>query len=651
MKIAHISDIHIRNFRYHDRYKYSFNHLYRSLKENNVDYICMLGDLAHTKENLSAEYFELAANFIKNLSDIAPLIMIMGNHDINLSNQKRQDAITPIYNALESDRIQYLKYSGIAEFGNICFCNLSILDSSEEWNEKVYSRLSEDKINIGMYHGAINGSKTDVGYKLETKINADIFDPFDYTFLGDIHKKQSIGNDDSIWYAGSLIQQDYGEANDKGYFIWDISSKTEYKKEFIKIDDMCPFITYTVRNGKVSYSTLDQDPPQNAYGRFIIEDDLSDAEIQNIISPIITKFLPKEKRIIKKYDKLSAGNNHISDHNINYRDLNIQKRLLNDFCRYKNTSSEVKDKVLEIHEEIYHQISSSVETQDKEKQIRNVMFDINRLEFDNMFSYGTDNYIDFSLLNGVVGIFGPNAIGKSSVVDNILLCAFNNLSRRIPSPAYAVNNRCNYGSIKLTLNSAGTEYTIERDYEWKESDAKDAGDRGKSKTNVKIYKNSEDISSIQRQKTDTVIQSVIGSMEDYVTTSISPQDQIHKFIYMTESPRKDYLINVLDLDFFDQQMEIAKSMAAPIKSKVSNNKRQESDILIDIENNKQSLAKNILDIEEKNKQIEILTTSYDQIMSVLATEEFQLKAIDDKIASHKNNIKSNIIADIEKCNN
>ena len=111
-RIAHISDTHIRNLKYHREYNHVFKEIYDSLKQEQPDYIVHTGDLAHTKTQLSPEYFEMASNFLKNLADIAPTIIILGNHDGNLKNGDRQDAITPIVDALEHPRLTLLKASG-----------------------------------------------------------------------------------------------------------------------------------------------------------------------------------------------------------------------------------------------------------------------------------------------------------------------------------------------------------------------------------------------------------------------------------------------------------------------------------------------------------------------------------------------------------
>ena len=108
LKFAHIADTHIRNYKYHKEYRAIFDQIYDKLKKEKVDYIVHCGDLAHTKTQLSPEYFDLAASFLSNLADIAPTYIILGNHDGNLKNEHRQDAITPIAKALNHPNLNLL---------------------------------------------------------------------------------------------------------------------------------------------------------------------------------------------------------------------------------------------------------------------------------------------------------------------------------------------------------------------------------------------------------------------------------------------------------------------------------------------------------------------------------------------------------------
>ena len=69
-KIAHIADTHIRNLKYHDEYRIAFRDLYEKLANDMPDCIVHCGDLAHTKTQLSPEYFQLCAEFLASLANI-----------------------------------------------------------------------------------------------------------------------------------------------------------------------------------------------------------------------------------------------------------------------------------------------------------------------------------------------------------------------------------------------------------------------------------------------------------------------------------------------------------------------------------------------------------------------------------------------------
>lgn len=615
MKIAHLADIHIRNVRYHERYEEVFDRLYDSLREEDVDLICVLGDIAHTKESLSAEYFEIATKFLRSLSSIAKTIVIPGNHDANLTNLRRQDSITPIVEAMENENLVFMKYSAsyshVVDGVTVTFHHLSVFD--DNWNS-VYSAVNKSHVNIGMYHGPVNGSSTDAGFKLESHVSVEAFADFDFTFLGDIHKRQLLGDKQNVLYPGSLIQQNYGESAGKGYSVWNIVSKAEGYPKHIELSDPTPFVTYHVTKDRIT--STHTNPPVGCYARFMINDEMTTHEIQRSLAPIFDLIKPKDRRIIRHFTSSSA---HVKlEDKVNYRDPAVQKKLLQEFCIRRGASQELVERVNQLHDQVM------AKTTEDDSVARNVTLDLDRLEFDNLFSYGAGNVIDFSAMRGVIGIFGPNAIGKSSIVDSILLCAFNGLSRRIPSPAYAVNNRCDSGAVKLRLSNGETSYLIERDYEWKESKAEDASERGKSRATVKVTKDGKDLSGENRQRTDKdVIQKEIGSLDDYITTSVSPQDQIHRFVYMTDSPRKDYLINILDLGFFDEQLKVAKELSAPVKARLGKGK-DESAVEADIE-----LAKEGIVTEEA--QVQLDSASYEECRALVFALESEIRNIEDKI--------------------
>jgi exonuclease SbcD len=112
VKFAHISDTHIKNLKYHYEYRAIFEQLYEKLQEEKVDYIVHCGDVAHTKTQISPEYVECVRSSLRILQNIAPTYAILGNHDGNLKNSSRQDALTPILMRLITRIFICLKDSG-----------------------------------------------------------------------------------------------------------------------------------------------------------------------------------------------------------------------------------------------------------------------------------------------------------------------------------------------------------------------------------------------------------------------------------------------------------------------------------------------------------------------------------------------------------
>ena len=129
LTFAHISDTHIKNLKYHYEYRIIFDQLYEAIREQKVDYIIHCGDIAHTKTQISPEFVEMCSDFFRNLANIAPTYIILGNHDGNLKNSSRQDALTPIVDALDHSDLHLLKNSGEVHLNDeYCLNVLSVFD-------------------------------------------------------------------------------------------------------------------------------------------------------------------------------------------------------------------------------------------------------------------------------------------------------------------------------------------------------------------------------------------------------------------------------------------------------------------------------------------------------------------------------------------
>lgn len=213
-KIIHIADIHIRTFQMHDLYKKQFEILIEELNkkvfewyDDNIDpsnvRIVIAGDIAHQKINISNEQLMLTSWFLKELTRFGKVIIIPGNHDFLENNTQRLDSISPVVELLNNDWITYYKDSGVYEDENVNWCVYSLLQHN------IPPDIPQNgKVNIGLFHGAINGLKTDLGYSFgEDAYDINKFNGTEIVLCGDIHMRQTLYTDSVIEVDESKVKE------------------------------------------------------------------------------------------------------------------------------------------------------------------------------------------------------------------------------------------------------------------------------------------------------------------------------------------------------------------------------------------------------------------------------------------------------------
>lgn len=195
LRIAHIADVHWRGLSRHEEYREVFQSFAKQVKDLKAEHIFVGGDIFHTKTSgLSPEYIEQMSWWLNTLADAAELHMILGNHDGNLVNLSRQDAVSPIVDALKNPKIHLYKKSGVYEFApGYNWCIFSLFDE-EGWGSV---EPVPGKVNIACYHGPVYGATTETDWMVDEGLTVDFFKKFDFVFLGDIHRYQYLSARDS----------------------------------------------------------------------------------------------------------------------------------------------------------------------------------------------------------------------------------------------------------------------------------------------------------------------------------------------------------------------------------------------------------------------------------------------------------------------
>lgn len=191
LRIAHIADVHWRGLSRHVEYKLVFEAFAAQVKARDIQHVFVGGDIFHTKTSgLSPEYIEMMSWWLETLAADAELHLTLGNHDGNLVNLTRQDAITPIVKALRNPKIHLYKKSGVYEFApGYNWCIFSLFDE-EGWKDV---KPEKDKVNIACYHGPVWGARTESDWLIEDGLTIDFFNAYDFVLLGDIHRTQFLG--------------------------------------------------------------------------------------------------------------------------------------------------------------------------------------------------------------------------------------------------------------------------------------------------------------------------------------------------------------------------------------------------------------------------------------------------------------------------
>jgi len=562
IKIAHMADIHIRNLKYHKEYKAVFELLYEKLKEEKIDIIYVGGDLAHTKTQLSPEYFDLCTDYLSSLGNIAPTYVILGNHDGNLRTAHRQDAVTPIVEALQHSNIHLLKNSGeTTVHPGVIFNVLSIFDE-DHWLDPTDPSV----INIAFYHGSITGCKTDVGWTMQHgEKDISIFEKFDFAMLGDIHKtNQSLDEDGRIRYCGSLIQQNHGETNDKGFLIWEIESKDDFTVRHVKLENPKPFITIELtKNGRMPKNLS---IPSGARVRLVCNNNLPLNKMKRAIDIAKTRFRPESISFLNRAVEKDPATGEFSSSMLreDLRDVAVQEKLIREYLEDYELEEETIQKVFELNKK-YNSI-----VEENEEVSRNVNWRLKSIEWDNLFNFAEGNKINFENLDGIVGIFGKNYSGKSSIIDSILYTLFNSTSKNERKNLNIINQNKEVGLGKAVLAVNDSEYVIERRSEkyvkkLKGEETLEAKTDLSFEVRNNISGESIELNGLTRNDTDKKIRKMFGTLEDFLYSSMSSQQGALSFIGEGSTRRKEILAKFLDLEIFERKYKLAKDDAADLR--------------------------------------------------------------------------------------
>lgn len=528
--IIHIADLHIGNGNRSSEYRQVFDNFSEQISSlSSLDpLIVICGDIFHHKIRYSGTDVE-DFNYLLNKLSKYSVIIIPGNHDANLNNHSDTDLLTPLLDKYEN--IHYLKQSGFYKLHNLTFYHVSIFDNST--STQLESLICNEKFSdiILLYHGMINGATFGSHIVHNSRITKKIIDSVKLTLAGDIHQYQLITP--TCAYCGSLIQQNLGESNEKGFILWDLLDNSS---KFIRVINNKGFIRLDFR-GKTE-SECDEailNAKLNAPSELIKVSVITDTNDNNLESQ-----LDKVKEKFGTIDKVSRTGTI---------DMNISDDIItsiNEILQVRGATDEQRHDIIDI----YKKQMVSYECK---------KWYITKLSFSNMFKYGPNNVIDFSrLYSSITGVIADNRAGKSSIIDIIVFGLFGELLRG--DKKSMIHTGAKKSSIRVDFVVNTTSYYIER-----------TDDRLGHQC-VKLYRYDANtwvnITTKSIDETYKLMKTLIGSLDQFQSTGLY-YDSINDIIKMTKSERMQILPELFGMTDNISVVKDIKSNIKSIKSKMN----------------------------------------------------------------------------------
>lgn len=549
--IFHIADIHIHAHNYAH-----IAHAWRELITNIIahpDYkktiiLAIVGDIFDHKMWLQADDITLFKNMLNDLeSNEIRTIMMPGNHDYNINQgghdcKNTSDKVLAIVRGSNYKFITHCSLSQICLIDNLAFFIHSPIDLGTPRPGPEHAQIKK----IAMVHEPLINSKTGSGITFQSqRFAAKDFAPvFDITLLGDIHHPQKLAP--NVAYSGSFVQKNRGEGIEHGYFLWDVATCAS---RFIELPQLSLYLKLSAKNNiepalprisggrelvarSIQLHYQDCDPSWVAtfsatvevtYGRPIDEVFNKNAiqlETNNSIQ-IVPRSEAAQSEIAAINSQSEDGVREPAAPTVDST-INLESAVASGLT---GSPSDQADRVLEIFRAAFTAKTSEYPSVARWK--------IRHLSWSNALCYGDSNWIDFDSLENMNSIIGSNKIGKSSIIDILILVLYNEVLRGTKKTA--LNTAARDGHIKCIISIGADTYAIER--AWLDA----------NNVVVRLYKNGVNASGADMLKTYEDIERLIGSKRVFLNTALALQ-QRQFLVDISSKELYELMCRMVDLD-------------------------------------------------------------------------------------------------------
>jgi DNA repair exonuclease SbcCD nuclease subunit len=589
-RIAHIADIHVKNRRRRE-YAVVFDRLVADIREANteapINVIAIAGDTFDTMTTATANNWADVAGLLSRLADVAPVVIIPGNHDLNVNAPGAPDLISPMIVAaggakeLQAPRLTYWRHSGVFEHAGAVWVvgapdePLPAVADAGELVGAARARGDKPPL-IGIFHETVDGARFPNGQDavserfakrhLAEVAAAATGDTPCAILLGDIHARQEVpfagsGDRAAAWYPGSLVAQTFGEGHvGHGWLLWELHAGFPCGED-VHIPPTVRVAPRDIFNDRAALTVVLADGvditpeprPKRPRSIRLRHDDATSPDVVAATAAALEtthKLRLRSVELGKTYQLTAAAEPHSVPAPTHPDALSAARIASQSWARHEEyIRAQLVDMAPELVEAVVsrHRASVAYQLGDTAAAARVKLV---RLAFDNMYCYGGGNAIDFTAMAsgrpGLTGLIASNRAGKSSLFDIITYALFD-VAPRGSKPDVARRGTKGF-SLSLEFEVDGSTYTIAK--------TKSGVTHGVKQRLTKLRPDGsvEDLTGKDVNTTVKTMRDLVGVYDHAAATAFArPSDVTGQVPFAQQTPdqRRTTLSSLLKLGVFD----------------------------------------------------------------------------------------------------
>lgn len=350
---------------------------------------------------------------------------------------------------------------------------------------------------------------------------------------------------------------------------------------------------------------------ENPYIQVVWEDDssnFSQERIKSIKEYFQKKYSSQNVNIITKLKTQNQEDQQVTEVALNILDKDQQKNMIRSYLESKSQQNYL-DQILEIDKNVESRILLNSEDNFAFRK-----WYIKKIEFSNFLSYGENQVVDFTCLDGITTVESnpPNFGGKTVLSVDLLLFLFFNTTTKT-SKAEEIFNRFtdkNKVSVSGEISIDGEDYLIVRNLERKLSKSGEWN----VKTELDFFKklpNGElqNFTGEQRRETEKFIKTSIGEQEDFLMTILTTASNLEDLLEAKPTARGQVLSKFLGLDFLKRKEETAKEIFSEFSKQMVSNVYSHTTLTQENENMENRISTIKSDNQNIQTEIELVSDS------------------------------------------